>query len=454
MDDDVVISLSNVSKCFRRYGKPIDRLKELILPTNRYAEDFWALKGISLDIYRGETLGIIGQNGSGKSTLLQIIAGTLQPTEGSVSVNGRVSALLELGSGFNPEFTGRQNVFFNGRILGLTQTEIENKFDEIAAFADIGDFIDQPVKFYSSGMFVRLAFSVAIHVNPQVFIVDEALAVGDVFFQHRCMRKIKSLMDSGVTTLFVSHDAGAVKALCNRSLMLCEGKNYLVGDPDTVIIEYMKKVAELDTKEYVVNKSESTSSQSNLLRSNTPEEDRNSLFQNRRHDGEKERILNQSSDLLNLANNLSQRGNNEAEITGLAFFKADGEWSGHSPTFDFNEKVTLIIRIRANNPLENGIVGFFLRDKNGYEILGSNTEEEGHKLKSIRKLEEIDVLFEFNLPLKSGSYSLTVAIAESYTSGTSNWLDNVLVLQVLPPSNGKKIFGMIDIPMNLTVNRL
>ncbi|MDR9895849.1 ABC transporter ATP-binding protein, partial [Aetokthonos hydrillicola Thurmond2011] len=246
MGEEIAISLDNVSKCFKRYAHPVDRLKELLLPGKTRSDEFWALRGINLEIPKGKTVGIVGRNGSGKSTLLQIIAGTLTPTTGTVQVKGRVSALLELGSGFNPEFTGRQNVFFNGRLLGLSQREIEEKFDEIAGFADIGDFIDQPVKTYSSGMFVRLAFAVAVNVNPDILIVDEALAVGDVVFQHRCMRRMRTLMDSGVTTLFVSHDSGAIKTLCNSAVMIHDGKIYTSGLPNTVIIEYMKLLTELE----------------------------------------------------------------------------------------------------------------------------------------------------------------------------------------------------------------
>ena len=185
MSEGIAISLKNVSKVFRRYRRPVERLKEILIPGKSRAEEFWALRNINLEIPKGETLGIIGRNGSGKSTLLQIIAGTLTPTTGELELNGRVSALLELGSGFNPEFTGRQNVFFNGRVLGLSQEEVAEKFDQIAAFADIGDFIDQPIKTYSSGMVVRLAFAVVAHTEPSILIVDEALAVGDAKFEEQ-----------------------------------------------------------------------------------------------------------------------------------------------------------------------------------------------------------------------------------------------------------------------------
>ncbi len=239
---EIAISLKNVSKCFKRYGRPIDRLKELLLPGKSRAEFFWALQDINLTLPRGETLGIVGKNGSGKSTLLQIIAGTLTPTTGKVEVNGRVSALLELGSGFNPEFTGRQNVFFNGRLLGLSQGEIENKFDNIARFADIGDFIEQPVKTYSSGMFVRLAFAVAINVEPDILVVDEALAVGDEAFQRKCFAQIQLIKERGGTILFVSHSAALVVELCKQAILLDRGKLLLAGAPKQVVSKYQKLI--------------------------------------------------------------------------------------------------------------------------------------------------------------------------------------------------------------------
>jgi lipopolysaccharide transport system ATP-binding protein len=240
MNQEEVISLKGISKCYRQYTHPVDRLKELIFPKNPRATEFWALRDVDLDVYPGDTLGIVGRNGSGKSTLLQIVAGTLTPTSGQVEVRGRISALLELGSGFNPEFTGCENVFFNGRLLGLEQGEIEARFDRIAAFADIGHFIDQPVKTYSSGMFVRLAFAVAINVDPDILIVDEALAVGDEAFQRKCFSRIRSFREQGKTILFVSHTASSIIELCDRSILVDRGEILLSGSPKLIISKYHK----------------------------------------------------------------------------------------------------------------------------------------------------------------------------------------------------------------------
>jgi ABC-type polysaccharide/polyol phosphate transport system ATPase subunit len=226
---------------YRIYERPQDRLKQMLLWRfgRTYGREFWALRDVSFDVERGETVGIIGRNGSGKSTLLQLIAGTLAPTTGDVQVQGRIAALLELGSGFNPEFTGRENVFMNGAILGLTQDEIEHLYETIVAFADIGDFIDQPIKVYSSGMVVRLAFAVQAHIQPDILIVDEALSVGDAYFQHKCMRHIKRLVDDGTTLLFVSHSSETVKRLCRRGIWLDSGEMRYLGAAGVAVERYL-----------------------------------------------------------------------------------------------------------------------------------------------------------------------------------------------------------------------
>lgn len=245
MSSDLAIRVSAVSKAFPIYEKPIHRLLQMAAPPSRkhkWFRRFEALKNISFDVARGETLGIVGRNGSGKSTLLQIICGTLTPTTGSVSVNGRIAALLELGAGFNPEFTGRENVYLNGTLLGLDSGEIRERFDDIAAFADIGEFIEQPVKSYSSGMYVRLAFAVAINVTPDILVIDEALSVGDEAFQRKCFARIQRMRDDGTTVLFVSHSAGTVTHLCNRAILLDRGELLVEGTPKFVVSRYHKMI--------------------------------------------------------------------------------------------------------------------------------------------------------------------------------------------------------------------
>jgi lipopolysaccharide transport system ATP-binding protein len=248
MGEEIAISLNNVSKCYKRYARPVDRLKEILLPGKNHAQEFWALENINLEVPKGQTLGIIGKNGSGKSTLLKIITGTLTPTSGEVKVAGCIAALLELGSGFNPEFTGRQNVFFNGQLLGLSKQEIEARFDNIAAFADIGQFLDQPVKTYSSGMYVRLAFAVFTSIEPDILIVDEALAVGDEAFQRKCFSRIESIQEKGGTILFVSHTSTAVIALCKSAILVDCGNLLLSGSPKFVFSKYHQLLYAPDDK--------------------------------------------------------------------------------------------------------------------------------------------------------------------------------------------------------------
>ncbi|MGE8454772.1 MAG: ABC transporter ATP-binding protein, partial [Pseudomonadales bacterium] len=242
--DSNVIRVDRLSKCYQIYDRPHDRLKQFVAPRVRnmlgrppvnYFREFWALRDVSFNVGRGETVGIIGRNGSGKSTLLQMICGTLMPTSGTVETHGRVAALLELGAGFNPEFTGRENVFLNAMVLGLSQSEVEQRFDEIAAFADIGQFIEQPVKHYSSGMYARLAFAVAINVDPDILVVDEALAVGDEPFQRKCFARIDAIKNRGATILFVSHSGAAIINLCDRAILLNAGERLFTGIPKRAV---------------------------------------------------------------------------------------------------------------------------------------------------------------------------------------------------------------------------
>jgi len=261
MSNDVIISTRLLRKAYRIWATPASRLTVPLMETTakylpgslglkeraaRLYRDFWALSDISFEVRKGEAVGIIGRNGSGKSTLLQIIAGTMQPSSGSVAVKGRVAALLELGSGFNPEFTGRENVQLSASVLGLTRREIDDRFDDIAAFADIGDFMEQPVKTYSSGMMVRLAFAVQTSIEPDIFIVDEALSVGDFFFQQKCFKRIAALRAQGTTLLFVSHDMGSVRDLCQQTLYLRQGRQVTFGESQHAISLYLREEADAD----------------------------------------------------------------------------------------------------------------------------------------------------------------------------------------------------------------
>jgi lipopolysaccharide transport system ATP-binding protein len=261
--NDIAIQVKNLSKCYQIYDTPRDRLKQFVVPRlqglagqapRQYFREFWALQDVSFEVKKGETVGIIGRNGSGKSTLLQIICGTLNPTSGSVETRGRIAALLELGSGFNPEFTGRDNVYMNAAVLGLSREEVDARLDEIIAFADIGEFIDQPVKTYSSGMVVRLAFAVAINVDPEILIVDEALSVGDELFQRKCFSRIEAIRSNGATILFVSHSGGQIVELCDRAMLMDSGEKLAEGMPKHIVGIYQKLLyAPTDRREEIRN---------------------------------------------------------------------------------------------------------------------------------------------------------------------------------------------------------
>ena len=261
--NDIVIQVKNLSKCYNIYSRPQDRLKQSVIPRlqqfvgkppNRYFHEFWALRDVSFDVHKGETIGIIGRNGSGKSTLLQLICGTLNPTSGTVATQGRIAALLELGSGFNPEFSGRENVYLNGAILGLSREEIDSRFDDIANFADIGEFIEQPVKMYSSGMIVRLAFAVQAMVDPDILIVDEALAVGDEKFQRKCFARLEELKSNGTSILFVSHSGVQIVELCDRALLLEHGARLMYTHPLQAVRAYQKLIyAPMSEQQRLIN---------------------------------------------------------------------------------------------------------------------------------------------------------------------------------------------------------
>ena len=438
---EAVVSLEGVSKCFRRYDHPIDRLKEVLAANRSKGQEFWALNDINLKVYRGETLGFIGQNGSGKSTVLQIIAGTLQPTQGSVSVQGRVSALLELGSGFNPDFTGRQNVFFNGRILGLTQKEIEAKFDEIAAFAGIGDFIEQPVKTYSSGMFVRLAFAVAVHVDPEVLIVDEALSVGDGVFVHRCMAKIKEFQDRGGTILFVSHDVGAVTRLCSRVAWINNGKLRSVGDPAEIVREYQAWMYDQINASYQRDYPQKKTPKLDAKSDPNPCEEPQSLRDRAASSNEVNNPFTQKP--YQNFRDVKRFGTGRAEIVEFDVLDSVGNPSNFAHPGD---DVCLVIKSIAFDQIDRPIVGIMIYDRLRAEIAGFNTYQLKTDVSALSEGTSLEVRFQFPWPeLKGGNYTLEAAFAEG-SQDSHEMLDWLQCPLSLFSGETDLTFGMIRIP--------
>jgi ABC-type polysaccharide/polyol phosphate transport system ATPase subunit len=396
------LRVESISKQYRIYHRPSDRLKES-LTRGRWKthREFWALRDISFTVESGTTTGIIGPNGSGKSTLLQIITGTLEPTHGTVWHEGRIAALLELGAGFNPEFTGIENVFMNAAIIGLSKARTERLLPEIANFAGIGDFIYQPLKTYSSGMYIRLAFATAIATDPQILIIDEALAVGDAVFQHRCMRRIKEMQQNGATILFVSHDPGAIRALCSRAILLNAGRIEADGAPLAVLNRYQK---------IIMSREAEYEQHSTSTKSHEPE----MLTVEGCLDGSKPQ-------------HTFRHGNGTAEILKVQLLNASRNPVEMVETGEF-----LILRMYVlfHAKVDDPVCGFLIRNRHGIHLYGTNSEIQQTNLGSVERGEIVEAMFSFNCWLAPNSYSITVA-AHSADAISFDWLDGALFFQVI-----------------------
>jgi lipopolysaccharide transport system ATP-binding protein len=461
MSDDIAISVKNVSKAYRIWRDPAARLKaplwdmlggvipEKLRPKSlqerlahhrhsRYFKDFYALKDISFEVKKGEAVGIIGRNGSGKSTLLQMIAGTLTPTSGNIQVHGRVAALLELGSGFNPDFTGRENVYLNASVLGLTRDEIDARYDQIAAFADIGDFIDQPVKTYSSGMNMRLAFAVIAHVDADILIVDEALAVGDVFFVQKCMRFIRQFQEKG-TLLLVTHDTGAVQSLCQNAVWLHHGECRGKGTSKTIAESYLE--ATYAEQQGVTFFSDNKKEKKNATAPKQVEivVDQRAAFINQSN-------LRNDLEVFDFNANSSGFGAGGAIIEQVQLLDAS---SGSALAYGVGgEEVVLRILVRAKKDLYKPIVGFYLKNGLGQALFGDNTYI-SYRDKPVQTLmgEKLTAEFCFQMPyLPAGDYMFAVACA----TGTQeehvqhHWLHEALTIR---SQSTHTVGGLIGLPM-------
>jgi len=391
-----LLLVQNVSKLYRLYKTPFDRIRELNpLRKAPLHTDFWALRDISFSVERGEVVSLVGPNGCGKSTLLQIVSGIVQPTTGRVVARGRIAALLELGAGFNPEFSGRENVFINGEVMGIGRGEMERNLPLIEAFAEIGDFIHRPVKEYSTGMYVRLAFSTAIHVNPDILIVDEALAVGDAVFANRCIRKFEELREKKTTVLFVSHDLGLVKQLSTRAIFLLNGRIQAHGEPKHVIDKYIAVVLE-----------------------------RQKAFD------ESDRKAHPTAS--------NRHGDGASEILDVTFLDATGAPRG---VVSSGERVTIRVRTAFRRQHVEPMVGILIRNRIGMEIYGTNTRIEQIELGVFGPGEELDIDFQFDCWLTPQQY--TVTVATQYTDGSSHdWLDDVIAFEVI---SSRQAAGVTDL---------
>lgn len=436
MSSDFAIKVENLSKGYQIYDQPHDRLLQMLTRGRKqFYREFWALRDVSFEVKKGETVGIIGRNGSGKSTLLQMICGTLNSTSGTIQTNGRIAALLELGSGFNPEFTGRENVYLNASVLGLSNKEIDERFDEIIAFADIGDFIEQPIKTYSSGMAVRLAFAVIAHVDADILVIDEALSVGDAFFTQKCMRFLRKFMKTG-TIIFVSHDTGAVVNLCNKAILLNQGKVIEIGSPKEICEYYLEELSEI--KKNTITKPVVEKSKRSLL----PIQDQRLNFINN---------SNLRNDLQIFKFNLDTTsfGKGGAQILDVCLL----DENEHPLAWVVGgEKIILQVVAVARQELNSPIIGFYVKDRLGQILFGDNTFLSYREQRvECKEGSELQANFVFNMPiLPLGDYSITIAIANGTQEAheIQHWIHDAILFK---SHSSSVVSGLVGIPM-LDVN--
>ena len=430
------IEVKDVTKVYRLYEKPIDRLKESLHPKHKsYHKDFYALNGLSFHVEKGQTVGIIGTNGSGKSTILKIITGVLTPTTGEVNVDGKISALLELGAGFNMDYTGIENIYMNGTMMGFTKKEMDEKLQDILDFADIGDFVYQPVKTYSSGMFVRLAFALAINVEPEILIVDEALSVGDVFFQAKCYRRMEEIRQNGTTILMVTHDMGSIIKYCDKVVLLNKGEFIAEGEPGRMVDLYKKILAnQMDSL-----REELENDFSGGMEIEGPEK---KVLSSREaaaaHTGADAGLMKEK---ITINTDRTEYGDGRAEIFDLGLFDARGNLTN---LLIKGETFTIKERIRFNAPLQNPIFTYTIRDKKGTDLSGTNTMYEGADVKPVGPGDVYDVSFTQKMTLQGGEYLLSMSCTgfEGEEHVVYHRLYNVANITVISNKNTVGIYDM------------
>ena len=440
MQSNLAINVCDVTKIYRLYDKPIDRLKESISLTHKkYHKEFFALDKISFSVEKGSTVGIIGTNGSGKSTILKIITGVLNPTTGSVEVDGNISALLELGAGFNMDYTGIENIYMNGTMMGFSKAQMDEKLDEILEFADIGDFVYQPVKTYSSGMFVRLAFALAINVEPEILIVDEALSVGDVFFQAKCYRRMEEIRKTGTTILMVTHDMGSVIKYCDKVILLNKGK-FLAEGPAGEMVDLYKKIlaGRMDDLEADLAK-RLDSNFSDMMELN------NDI--NKTHAKEYHGLM---KDKISINPNKTEYGDGRAEIYDLGILDSKGELTN---LLLKGEEFTIREKIKFNANIESPIFTFTIKDKKGTELTGTNTMFEGVEVKPVKPGDDAVVEFKQKMTLQGGEYLLSMSCTgfENGTHVVYHRLYDVTFVTVISNKNTVGVYDM-ESKVKLTQN--
>lgn len=421
-----VISVENVTKVYPLYDKTIDRLKETLSITKKsYHKDFFALNDISFKVGAGETVGIIGTNGSGKSTILKIITGVLTPTSGSVNVAGKISALLELGAGFNQDYTGMENLYMNGTMMGYTREEMDKKIPEILAFADIGEFVNQPVKTYSSGMFVRLAFALAINVEPEILIVDEALAVGDIFFQNKCYKRMQEIKENGTTILMVTHDMSSIIKYCDRVVLLNRGNKISEGPAGEMVDIYKRILA----NQYDDGEEDTTeeAAEENQLSADV-------LWKEK----------------LGLNSTFQEYGDHRIDIIDFGIFDDKNRITN---IVSKNEKFKIKLRVRVNSDVENPIFAYTIKDRKGTEITGTNTFIEEVNTKDMSKNKEYVVSFNQVASLQGGEYLLSFGCT-GYEGDNLSVYHRLYDMTYLTILSDKNTVGYYDMYSEISVEAL
>ena len=437
---DIAISVQNLSKCYQIYENPRDRLKQFVMPRmhriagnkpKQYFSEFWALKDVSFEIKKGETVGIIGRNGSGKSTLLQMICGTLNPTSGSVQTNGRIAALLELGSGFNPEFTGRENVYLNAAVLGLTEEEVDARFDDIAAFADIGQFIEQPVKTYSSGMLVRLAFAVQSTVDPDILIVDEALAVGDERFQRKCFARLEDLKNNGSSILFVSHSPQSIIELCDKTLFLDFGLRLMYDKAPKAIRAYQKLIyAPVEEQKKLVQEYRLTDA-SGEFTENINQTQSIGITEEPSKDSFDSGLVPETTTIYLVQG---------AEIQSIQIFGSDNQVVN---VLQPGGNYTFVVAGRFLIDFTGIFVGIHIRSVSGVVITGQRFPEEGRFFDHAEAGKSFKVMFTFKMDLLPGVYFVGGGIWTSQEPSCAHRILDASMFRVVPLKSANS-FGYVD----------
>lgn len=431
MSSEIAIKAESLSKCYQIYDTPRDRLKQFVLPRLRRAlglppkqhyREFWALKDVSFEVKKGETLGVIGRNGSGKSTLLQIVCGTLRATTGNVFYHGRIAALLELGSGFNPEFTGRENIYLNGSIHGLSREEIDGRYENIVHFSELEDFIDRPIKTYSSGMAARLAFSASIHLSPDILIVDEALSVGDFQFQAKCFKRIETLKESGVSIILVSHDLSAITQFAERVILINKGSASLYNNPVTAINDFKKILTE------------STGSFSTIDGSEAPD-----------------LPVSRLSEFYELSRLFHRSGSREVEIIDWCIRPANK--SNQVSTMEFGKYYDAVVMLKSNRDGVDPNISFFFTDSRGNEVAGCALNHEGRSTGSLKRNDVLSVNFRFRAILRPGAYLFNLGCSETVNTNLISYDRLYSMVEIIIAGN-QSVIGFTHLSPEIEVKLL